>query len=123
MRRLGLAVLLFFAACGSSQPSSSSSGVDKSKTIAAIDDTEKGQICDWANGLLGGYGHPITCSGQTVDTTDASQADCVQDFPACDATVGAYESCISMLAANECDEAGAAAALASAPCQASAACF
>lgn len=114
--------LLVLGACGGGT-STPSSGVDGSKSIASLGDTEKGELCDWINNMLGGYNQAIICNGQTVDSSESSQAECVQSFPTCSVMVSQYQSCIQMLISNECSDTGTTSAMASADCQASADCL
>jgi hypothetical protein len=112
--RLTAAVLVAMAlGCGSD----GGSGVDGSKSLEALDDADKGALCDWLNGKLGGgYDKPIVCGGETIDHTDDSQAECVQDFPACAVTVAQFEACLGRLIDTKCDEAAQQQAAASADC-------
>lgn len=125
MRRVNIGLVLVLSTLGACGGGGSvpSSGVDGSKSIASLSDTEKGELCDWIDNMLGGYGKPIVCNGQTVDTTDSSQAECVQSFPTCSVMVSQYQSCIQMLISNECSDTGTTSAMAAADCQASADCL
>ena len=112
--RLTAAVLVATAfGCGSG----GGSGVDGAKSIAALESADKAALCDWMNGKLGGgYDKPIVCGSETIDHTDDSQAECVQDFPSCVATVAQFETCVGRFIDTKCDEAAQQQAAASADC-------
>jgi hypothetical protein len=104
-------------ALGCSGGEGGSSGVDGGKAVSGLDDGEKAALCDWLNGRLGGgYDKPILCGAETIDHTDRSQAECVQGFPSCAATVSQFERCVGKLIDTKCDEAAQQQAAASADC-------
>lgn len=84
------------------------SGVSPAKTIAATTTTEKGTLCDWQNGRLGGYGCMTKCDGGVSTTNKLDQAACKATMKAtCTATVAQFEACVAAMAASRCDVAGA----------------
>ena len=92
-------------ACGSGG-GTPSSGIDRSRQVASLDDTERATLCDWANGLLGGYAHTITCGPGLERRSDATQMACTQRlavFTGCDLSVGDYEICMRAIAATVCE--------------------
>jgi len=88
------------AGCGDSGGSGGpgASGVDSSKRLDVLNDTEKGQICDWTNAKLGGYGMSMDCGGGLTIDAEASQAECIAGAPtSCAATVAQAEACANAL--------------------------
>jgi hypothetical protein len=90
---------LLAIACGSSDGGGGPAGVDRSAPIASIGTSELGEICDWANARLGGYGRTEKCSDGRSFHTFASHDECAaHPFPlTCMATVGQYEDCVTAL--------------------------
>ena len=84
------------------------SGVSTAKTIAATTAAEKGTLCDWQNGRLGGYGCTTKCDGGVSLTNKADQATCKATMkPTCTVTVAQFEACVTAIAGNRCDLTGA----------------
>ena len=124
MTRAKLTVTAMLAVAMGCSSGGGSSGVEGTKTVSTLDETEKAAFCDWLNGkLAGGYDRPIVCGGETIDHTDSSQAECVQGFPSCDATVAQLEGCLGKAIDVKCDEEAFAQAKASADCVASSDCL
>jgi hypothetical protein len=124
MMRSELVVTAIFAMALGCSSGGGSSGVEGTKTVSTLDETDKAAFCDWLNGkLAGGYDKPIVCGGETIDHTDSSQAECVQDFPTCDATVAQLEGCLGKAIDVKCDQAALAQAKASADCVAASDCL
>lgn len=66
------------------------------KRITALDDTEKGQLCDWYVALLGGYGASNSCPNFGSIEVYESQAVCVSAglrFNCPLVTVAQFEEC------------------------------
>jgi len=59
-------------ACGGGGGGTPSSGIDRSRQVASLDDIERVTLCDWSNGLLGGYAHTITCGPNLMRNSDAT---------------------------------------------------
>jgi hypothetical protein len=85
---------------------SASSGIDPARQVGSLDDTERATLCDWTNGLLGGYDHTIACGPSLNRMSDSSQMECTQRlavFTACTFTVREYETCARSIAATVCE--------------------
>jgi hypothetical protein len=71
--------------------------VDAATRADALDPAQKAQLCDWLNGLRGGYGAVIAGPGDaSLRKTDPDQATCVAtrfDY-ACPITVGQIDLCL-----------------------------
>ena len=92
-------------ACGGGSDTPSS-GIDRSRLVGSVDDTERATLCDWANGLLGGYAHTITCGPSFERNSDATQMQCTDRlaaFTGCALSVGDYEICMRAIAATVCE--------------------
>jgi len=50
--------------------------IDPATNLRSITATQKGELCDWVNGVLGGYGTEINCGAGTI-RNDRDQAQCV----------------------------------------------
>ena len=96
----------WIASCTNAQPSSGS-GVGEAKLMAALTDGEKARFCDWLNGMEGGYGRSYECADALVAATDDDQADCVESFTKCAASVRQMEACARKIAGDMCNPAGA----------------
>jgi hypothetical protein len=74
-------------------------GIDPDTDIQTATDMQKGQLCDWRNEKLGGYGQSFPCGGGTI-LTDPSQAECVRSLftGACVLPLRTFEACILALA-------------------------
>jgi hypothetical protein len=116
-----LALVVSLAACGSDD---SGSGVDGSKSVDALDASEKGKLCDWFANQFGGYGAVDPCALTGLEVP-ATQAECVAAFPVCTATAGQLEGCVAKLASasKSCTEGALLTAGASADCQAALPCL
>lgn len=80
------------------------SGVTGDKTIKETLPAERGMLCDWNAGRLGGYGCKTSCDGGVGVTVKADQAACKAAFKdTCEATVTEFEDCTKAMAANPCD--------------------
>ena len=72
------------------------SGVQGSKRIDQLTQTEAAILCDFAAQEFGGYGTIMNCGDGTTIEADANQAECVASRPTtCAMTVSQYEVCIS----------------------------
>ena len=104
-----LALFLGAAGCGGASGSgtspvvSNSSGLQKTKMLTALDETERGHFCDWMANKLGGYGHSTDCGAGVSIKSTQDQASCVSQFqpPSCRATVGDWESCINAISCSD----------------------
>jgi len=73
---------------------STTSGVQGSKRLDALTTDEKKKLCDFQAQHFGGYGKSIDCGGGLTLDADASQADCVSQWPTnCAMTVSQAEAC------------------------------
>ena len=118
--KVAMALLISVAAgCGGgSGGGSGPAGVDSSKSVATVTDAEKGSLCDWFVGMVGGYGAPATCaSAQLMAPPD--KATCMMTFPSCDVTVAQFEDCVQRMVAaqNACTDTAIATAIAAPSCQ------
>ncbi len=71
--------------------------IDPSTPFVTLTSSQIGQVCDWQEGLLGGYGAVVACpSGNTDNFTN--QAQCVEALTfspgGCTMTFGEYEACV-----------------------------
>ena len=125
-RSLAPAALLLSLGCGSSGGVAGPAGVDASEQVSAASDADKGALCDWYAGMVGGYGAPTTCAMAQI-TAPPDKATCVSQFPVCNVTVAVFEDCVERLvsAQNTCTQPALSAAEAAASCQsvAMAGCF
>jgi hypothetical protein len=73
---------------------STTSGVQGSKRLDALTADEKKKLCDFQAQHFGGYGKSIDCGGGNTLDADASQAECVSQWPtSCAMTVSQAEAC------------------------------
>jgi hypothetical protein len=82
---------------GGSGGTTNGSGVDGTKSLSTLTMDEKGKLCDWLAGLVGGYGKADAC-GMGKYTPPMSQADCASNLPICDVTVANFEACQQAMA-------------------------
>ena len=87
------------AGCGSSG-GGGPSGVDGTKQVTAVTDSEKGQLCDWFVAMVGGYGAVQTCEIASLNAPP-TKAECLATFPVCSVPVSAFETCITALVAAD----------------------
>jgi hypothetical protein len=124
--KVSLLLALSLAGCGggSSGSSATASGVATTKHIPALTDAEKGTICDWFVGKVGGYGATSSCDQATLNAP-ANKAECTTQFPSCDVTVSDFEGCVNAMVAAQttCTEAAFNDAVATPACMAAAVCF
>lgn len=106
--RLGVGILLLSlaiaAACGSSR---GGSALDRNKTASTLTPAEQAELCDEVNGAQGGYGRSVTCTDGSTQTTDPSQAVCIQSIPTAgdpcaNLTVGNLLDCANAVGSNLC---------------------
>ena len=73
---------------------STTSGVQGSKRLDALTTDEKKKLCDFQAQRFGGYGSSIACGSDLTLEADASQAECVSNWPTnCAMTVSQAEAC------------------------------
>ena len=73
---------------------STTSGVQGSKRLDALTADEKKKLCDFQAQRFGGYGKSIDCGGGNTLDADASQTECVSQWPTnCAMTVSQAEAC------------------------------
>ena len=114
------------AGCGGGGSGGGPSGVSGSKQVSSVTDAEKGILCDWFVGMIGGYGAPSTCADAVI-TAPPDKTECLTSFPSCAVTVSEFEDCVTRLvsAQDACTQEALTAAEAAASCQAvgTAGCF
>jgi hypothetical protein len=79
--------------------------IDPSTLIADLTDTQRGELCDWMFGELGGYGTVATCGMSTVQNPP-NQAFCIAHslMFGCNVTVGDVEMCtVARVPSMGCD--------------------
>ena len=79
--------------------------IDPSTLITDLTDTQRGQLCDWMFGELGGYGTVVTCAMSTVQNPP-NQAYCIAHslMFRCNVTVGDVETCtVARVPSMGCD--------------------
>ncbi len=103
--------LAFIAACGASvedTPVKGASGIDRSKRLASLSDTEVAALCDWmySDAGLGPYEKRIVCSDGGI-VVNIARTDCINAFAAvpdtCSATVAGSEECVRALSGSACN--------------------
>jgi hypothetical protein len=71
--------------------------IDPNTRFTSLTNAELGEICDWQEALLGGYGAVIACQIGNMNNY-ANQAECVGAISfipgSCSLTVGQYEACV-----------------------------
>ena len=73
---------------------STRSGLLRTTALLSLNAEQGAQLCDWTNGVLGGYGRTITCPVTGARATDRDRAYCISGLPSCPAlTVGDIEGC------------------------------
>ena len=111
---LGLSMLLVASACSVGSYAGSDAGGADDKKLTDLTDAERGQLCDFAAGLNGGYGHTtreVCDGGRTSErTAQPDQATCVNGLstvlPAgCPVTLSEAKACFSALATSSCTSA------------------
>jgi len=113
-----VALVLSMSACGGTGTSPGPSGVDSSKQVSAVTDADKGALCDWFAGMVGGYGATSTCADAALEAPP-DKASCMSDFPNCAVTIAVFESCVSRMvsAQNTCTAEALTAASTATDCQ------
>ena len=107
-RCLAIALLLALCpalGCGEGDLTAGS-GIDPDRQVGSLNDTERAALCDWTNGLSGGYGHDIVCTDGRTRPVDDTQQDCLlrfSSFDTCPIEVRVYEACIRHITATACD--------------------
>lgn len=91
------AALALLPACGGG---GGSSGVSGSKAVSTINDSEKGMLCDWFAGQVGGYGAVDACPTFGLEAPPSKET-CVAEFPVCAVTVAQFEDCVQTILAAE----------------------
>lgn len=80
--------------------------ISTSTLLTALDDTQRGALCDWHANVLGGYGHVSKC-GMVSITFYANQSECVSKLFAtycAKANVGEFVGCASAkIPSDGCD--------------------
>ena len=76
------------------------SDIDRMAPFTSLSPSQLGELCDWSNAQLGGYGRMETCKGGNTVSTLPSHDVCVAHPPpsTCPATVGQVEDCVTALA-------------------------
>jgi hypothetical protein len=118
-RSFAPAAVLLALGCGSGGGGSvGPGGVDSSELVSAASDADKGALCDWYAGMVGGYGAAPTCSMAQI-TAPPDKATCISQFPVCDVTVALFEDCVERLisAQNTCTQAALYSAESASSCQ------
>jgi hypothetical protein len=81
--------------------------ISPSTPLVDLTAAQKGELCDWVNNSLGGYGHITYCDAAVPMENATSQAVCIAGmfFDPCPwITVGQYEACIlAKLPSGGCD--------------------
>jgi len=98
--------MMISGACGGGDAVGTSSGVSRSKTVASLDESEMGVLCDWTNGKQGGYGRNVSCA-DGPGTTDRDKATCVSGKSlyaeyCYTLTVGEVEDCANAIGTDLC---------------------
>ena len=91
---------------GSGGGVSGAPNVDPSTDVKDLSQAEKGELCDWSQGLRGGYGVVSDCGNQMMRKTYDSQAQCaaIEFMGDCDLSVGEWEACQEALVpSHACD--------------------
>jgi hypothetical protein len=113
-RKSALALLLSLTPCGGDNSADGSAdgskaftpALDPSAFVANLSVAQKGELCDWIVGRLGGYGTTTSCPGGTGVPLAASQADCVSGFNvslnSCQATVQDEYNCTNLVVQLPC---------------------
>jgi hypothetical protein len=70
--------------------------IDPSTTVPELTAAQKGELCDWIESQLGGYGVTITCPAMKTIQNYANESECeaVMFRSGCAYTVGQLEACI-----------------------------
>jgi hypothetical protein len=86
-------------ASGGAAGSSAASGfpnIDLAADARTLTPTQAGELCDWIDNSLGGYGLHTDCGPKSI-SNDANQAACISNRLAftCKVTVGQVKTCIT----------------------------
>ncbi|HVV51858.1 MAG TPA: hypothetical protein VHO06_19475 [Polyangia bacterium] len=123
---LAPAALALALGCGGGSGAAGPAGVDSSEQVSAASDADKGALCDWFVGMVGGYGAAPTCAMAQI-TAPPDKATCVSTFPDCAVTVAVFEDCVERLvsAQDTCTQQAISTAASTASCEsvAMAGCF
>jgi hypothetical protein len=79
---------------------------DPSTDVKDLSQTQKGELCDWSQGLRGGYGVVADCGNQMMRKTYDSQAQClaIEFMGDCELSVGEWAACQEALVpSNACN--------------------
>ena len=98
-------VLCAQLACGASAGGTTTSGIEPAKPVGQLTDPERATLCDWTNGLLGGYDKTFDCGMGVSRGSDETQMQCttrLTGFTSCPLNVDDYETCVRRLAALFC---------------------
>jgi hypothetical protein len=70
--------------------------IDPNRKLADLTRTERGDLCDWWQNMLGGYNMMFTCTGGSSVATAKDQEECAgSPWPStCTATVAELELCV-----------------------------
>lgn len=70
--------------------------IDTSRKVADLDRAERGTLCDWWQGSLGGYNRAFDCGGGNTVATATDQEECAGNaWPSdCTVTVAELEMCV-----------------------------
>lgn len=80
---------------GSGGSLSGAPNVDPNGNVSELSAAEKADLCDWSQGLRGGYGVVTDCGNQMMRKTYDSQAQClaIEFMGDCELSVGEWEAC------------------------------
>src|SRR5262245_51557398 len=109
----GVATLVILASCGPSVIYREGGAAGDRPNIVTGDDAgnvktlqdltlnERRELCDWSNGILGGYGKITMCEAGLV-MNQRNQEQCIIEYPACYATVDQWIECQKKIATDIC---------------------
>jgi hypothetical protein len=107
LRGAGLFLLLLGPGCSGSHVADAPASVPTDATLPTLTAPQVGDICDWGNAKLGGYGASIVCDGGGVRRSDSSRDACMAGFAKLAArcpsiTAGHLEDCENAALADPC---------------------
>jgi len=88
--------------CGGDGRPGPDSGLDGTKPVKSLPETDEKTLCDWTAGRIGGWNRTITCSDGAFLKTAADEATCISKATASAAmsgcstlTVNDFEDCVN----------------------------